>query len=183
MKKILFGILSTLLIIFIYSYIKEQADKKRILTESSMLIQEQLRNTSKLVVTEGHFTEVYRYKDARELFGKLLSAEKKALVVVNAEVQVLYDLSKLEVTVDSINKEVQIKAIPKPELKIFPDFEYYDVSADYLNPFEAKDYNQIKENVKASLRKKIKASNLQKNARNRLLSELAKLYIVTSSRG
>jgi hypothetical protein len=183
MRKILFGIICTLLIILIYQRFQSHAAEKKVLAESSVLIREQLRNTGKLLVTEGHFTEVYRYKDARELFGNLVSAEKKALVVVNAEVQVLYDLSLLEVEVDSINRVLRITAIPKAELKIFPDFEYYDVTADYLNPFAAEDYNLIKENVKVSLRKKIKVSNLQKNARNRLLSELSKFYVLTRSRG
>ena len=37
-----------------------------------------------------------KYKDSKELFGPLLRAEKKALVVVNADVTVAYDLSKIE---------------------------------------------------------------------------------------
>lgn len=183
MRKILFGVVVTLLLLLVFRECESQRNQKQILTESSQLIQEQLTNVSKLVVTEGNFTEVYRYKDAKELFGNLISAEKKALVVVNAEVQVTYDLSALQFEVDSLNQVLRITAIPAPELKIFPDFEYYDVKADYLNPFAAEDYNLIKENVKASLRKKIKASKLKKNAQNRLLSELSKFYILTNSLG
>ncbi|WP_340203497.1 DUF4230 domain-containing protein [Ascidiimonas sp. W6] len=183
MRKILFGVVITLLLLLVFRECESQRNQKQILTESSQLIQEQLTNVSKLVVTEGNFTEVYRYKDAKELFGNLISAEKKALVVVNAEVQVTYDLSALQFEVDSLNQVLRITSIPAPELKIFPDFEYYDVQADYLNPFAAEDYNLIKENVKASLRKKIKASKLKKNAQNRLLSELSKFYILTNSLG
>jgi len=65
--------------------------------------------------------------------------DKKALVVVNAEVTVAYDLAKIDFEVDDENKTLYIKSIPEPEIKINPDFEYYDVSADYLNPFEASD--------------------------------------------
>lgn len=183
MRKILFSVVCTLGIILVFRHCENRAKEKRTLSESSMLIQEQLRNTSKLVVTEGYFTEVYKYKDARKLFGNFLSAEKKALVVVNAEVQLLYDLSKLEVTIDSVNRVLRIISIPEEELKIFPEFEYYDITADYFNPFDAEDYNQIKENVKVLLTNKIKASGLQDNARNRLLSELSKFYILTHSLG
>ncbi len=146
-----------------------------------MLIQQQISNVSKLIVTEGHFAEVYNYKDSQELFGPLITADKKALVVVNAEVTVAYDLSEIDFEVDEENKTLHIKSIPEPEIKINPDFEYYDVTADYLNPFEASDYKKIKKNVNASLMKKIETSTLKSNAKNRLLSELSKFYVLTNS--
>jgi len=146
-----------------------------------MLIQEQISNVSKLIVTEGHFAEVYNYKDSQELFGPLITADKKALVVVNAEVAIAYDLSEVDFEIDEENKVLRINSIPEPEIKINPDFEYYDISADYLNPFEAADYNKIKKNVNASLLKKVEASTLKTNAKNRLISELHKFYVLTNS--
>ncbi len=181
MKKILTGALITLAGVLVFRSCTEDTAKKAILTENSMLIQEQIKNVSKLIVTEGHFAEVYNYKDSQELFGPLITADKKALVVVNAEVTVAYDLSKIDFEVDETTKTVRIKSIPEPEVKLNPDFEYYDVSADYLNQFNATDYNKIKKNVKASLLKKVEASSLKRNAQNRLMSELQKFYILTNS--
>lgn len=181
MKKVLAGILITLAVVLIFRSCAEGKEEKTILQENSMLIQEQISNVSKLIVTEGHFAEVYNYKDSQELFGPLITADKKALVVVNAEVAIAYDLSKIEFEVDEANKTLYIKNLPEPEIKISPDFEYYDVTADYLNPFGASDYNKIKKNVNASLSKKIEASSLKSNARNRLLSELQKFYVLTNS--
>ena len=148
-----------------------------------MLIQEQINNVSKLIVTEGHFAEVYNYKDSQQLFGPLITADKKALVVVNAEVTVAYDLSLIKFDIDEETKTLRIISIPEPEIKINPDFEYYDVTSDYLNQFNAEDYNKIKRNVNASLLKKIEASTLKSNAQNRLLSELSKFLVLTKSMG
>lgn len=148
-----------------------------------MLIQQQIENVSKLIVTEGHFAEVYNYKDSKELFGPFLRADKKALVVVNADVAIAYDLSKIEFELDEGQKTLRINHIPEPEISLNPDFEYYDVTADYLNPFDAGDYNTIKRNVRESLMKKVEASTLKTNAQNRLLSELQKFYILTNSLG
>lgn len=117
------------------------------------------------------------------MFGDLIEVEKKALVVVNADVTIAYDLSKIEYNIDEATKTLKILTIPKEEIKINPDFEYYDIQADYLNPFEAKDYNEIKKTVKQQLMKKIEASDLKSNAQNRLLSELSKFYILTNSLG
>lgn len=183
MKRVLIVVIIALAAVLVFRTCSESSKEKSILQENSMLIQEQIKNVSKLVVTEGHFAEVYNYKDSQELFGPLITADKKALVVVNAEVTVGYDLSKLVFELDEKRKTLYLKSIPEPEIKINPDFEYYDVTADYLNPFKAKDYNTIKKNVRASLLKKVEASSLKSNAKNRLLSELSKFYVLTNSMG
>lgn len=73
--------------------------------------------------------------------------------------------------------------MPKEEIKISPELEYYDVQADFFNPFEASDYNQIKDIIKSSLSKKLENSDMKANAKNRLISELSKFYILTNSLG
>ncbi|MDG1730679.1 MAG: DUF4230 domain-containing protein [Algibacter sp.] len=183
MRKILFGVIITLIVLFTFKYCEDQQEDKIVLQESSLLIQEQINNVGKLIVTEGHFSEVFTYKNSKDIFGDLLSVEKKALVVVNAEVSIAYDLSKIEFEVDELNKTLTVLSIPNEEVKINPDLEYYDVQADYLNPFEAKDYNDIKNTVRVTLSKKIEASELKANAKNRLISELSKFYILTNSLG
>jgi hypothetical protein len=171
-----------LVVLFGYRFFFNDNDKT-ILKENSALIQEQIRNVSKLVVTEGHFSQVFSYNNSKAIFGNLVNVKKKALVVVNADVTVSYDLSQIQYVLDEETKTLKILSIPKEEININPDFEYYDVTADFLNPFEAEDYNKIKDKVKGQLMKKIEASNLKSNAQNRLISELSKFYILTSSLG
>lgn len=183
MRKILFGVVITLIILFTFKYCGDKSEDKIVLKENTALIQEQIKNVGKLVVTEGHFSEVFTYKHSKAVFGDLLEAKKRAIVIVNADVTVGYDLSKIEYKIDEVNKTLQIISIPKEEIKISPDFEYYDIQADFLNQFEAKDYNSIKETVNASLMKKIEASDLKSNAQNRLISELSKFFILTNSLG
>ncbi|MEZ4801825.1 MAG: DUF4230 domain-containing protein [Gelidibacter sp.] len=182
MRKLLYVLILVLTVLFAYRFIFNDNDKT-ILKENSALIQEQIRNVSKLVVTEGHFSQVFTYKNSKAVFANLVNVEKKALVVVNADVTVAYDLSQIQYELDEDTKTLRILSIPKEEITINPDFEYYDVSADFLNPFEADDYNKIKDKVKGQLMKKIEASNLKSNAQNRLISELAKFYILTNSLG
>ncbi len=183
MKRFIYGVLITLAVVFIVKSCGDENTSETILEENSMLIQQQIENVSKLIVTEGHFAEVYNYKDSKELFGPLITAEKKALVVVNADVSISYDLSKVSFELDEASKSLTIKDIPEPEIKLNPDFEYYDVTADYLNQFDEADYNTIKSNVKNALLKKVEASTLRTNAKNRLLSELQKFYVLTNSLG
>ncbi len=183
MRKILFGVVITLVILFTFKYCNEKKENKVVLQENSALIQEQIKNVGKLIVTEGHFSEVFNYKNSKDIFGDYFTSEKKALVVVNADVTIAYDLSKIEFKIDEETKTLQIISIPEEEIKINPDLEYYDMQSDFFNPFEAKDYNDIKNTVKASLAKKLETSDLKKNAKNRLISELSKFYILTNSLG
>ncbi|MCM8568842.1 DUF4230 domain-containing protein [Gramella jeungdoensis] len=183
MKNILLAVLFIALVILGFMYWESKNDEKEGLKEDTALIQEQIRNVGKLVVTEGSFSQVFTYKNSKSFYFDILSARKKALIVVNAEVSVAYDLSKLQIEVDEENKKVIIKDIPKEEISINPNIKYYDVTQDYLNQFEAEDYNKIKEQIEESLAKKIESSSLKSNAKNRLVSELQKIYILTNSMG
>lgn len=183
MRKILFGVIITLIILFSFKYCEDRNEDKTVLQENSVLLQEQINNVGKLVVTEGHFSEIFNFKNSKEILGDYFTSEKKALVVVNAEVTIAYDLSKIEYKIDKKSKTLKIMVIPEEEITINPDIEYYDVQSDFLNPFEAEDYNNIKESIKKSLLNKVENSSLKTNAKDRLISELAKLYILTNSLG
>lgn len=183
MRKILIGAIIVLLALLAIQYFGDIKTEKERLEADTELIQEQLRNVGKLVVTEASYAQVYTYENSKKLYFDLLSARKKALIVVNAEARVSYDLSKVKTKIDPKAKTVTITSIPEPELSIDPNIRYYDIEQDYLNQFEASDYNKIRERIEKSLRGKIENSPLMENAQNRLVSELQKIYILTSSMG
>ena len=182
MRKVILGIVIALVLVFLLRYCEQQKDEKEQLNVHTALIEKQIKNVGKLIVTEGSYAQVFTYKDTEKLFG-FIDANKKALVVVNAEATISYDLSLLQIHVDAETKTVDLTHIPEPELKINPNIEYYDITQDYLNQFEAKDYNVIKKKIEIELRQKIMASELVSNAENRLISELQKIYILTSYMG
>ncbi len=163
-------------------YIMRKVDRENEVAPDSELIQQQMKNVSKLVVNEAKIAQIYNYKDQKS-FMNLMSFDKKALVVVNADVQIVYDLSNLEYTIDVANKIVKITHIPTEEIKIWPDVKIYDVEESRFNTFEGADYNAIQENVKKQFKAKILKSNIQVNAKNRLISELSKFLVVTKSLG
>jgi len=182
MRKIILGIFIALIVVFAVRYFTEREDTGK-LTESSALIEKQIRNVGKLVVTEGNFSQVFTYENSKKFYLDVFSARKKALIIVNAKVDISYDLRKLKTEMDAESKTIRITYIPEPEININPDIEYYDVKQDYLNKFEAKDYNTIKKRVDQSIREKIDKSDLKKNAANRLVSELSNIYLLTNSLG
>ena len=175
-------ILIALVLFFGYKYFSLKGDTSTIEYDTA-LIQQQIKNVGKLVVTEGHFSEVMTYKDSKKYMGDLISFDKKALVVINAEVTVGFDLSKVKYNVDAKNKILTIQNIPEEEIKISPDFKYYNTESSTFNEFTGEDYNKINKIARANLTKKIQASTLKANAKNRLISELSNILIVTKSLG
>lgn len=183
MRRIGIGFVLALIMVLVFRYCEVKKEERQTVTENSQLIQEQLKNVGKLIVTEGHYAKVYTYKDQKEVFGEYLYFEKKALVVVNAYVTVSYDLHQLKYEIDEENKTLHITGIPEAELKVHPTLTFYDVNDSYFNPFTGEDYNTIRKKITEQLQSKLETSPLTKNARNRLLSELSKLYILTRSLG
>ena len=175
-------VLLALVLFFGYQYFTKSKDNSTIEYDTA-LIQSQIKNVAKLVVTEGHFSEVLTYKDQRKTYIPGLTFDKKALVIVNAEVTVAFDMSQLTYDIDAENKILTLTNIPEEEIKIYPELKYYDTESSRFNEFTGTDYNKIAKIAKANIAKKIEKSTLKSNAKNRLVSELSKLLIVTKSMG
>ena len=177
---IIIAIALSLFLCFKFCEFKKSDDS---ITYNTNLIQQQILNVGKLVVTEGHFSEVLTYKDQDKYLMNMISFEKKALIIVNSEVTVAYNLHEIKYDVDEKNKTITILNIPKEEIKISPDIQFYDVTQSKFNAFTGEDYNKINKAVRANLAKKIAKSSLKTNAQNRLISEISKMLILTNTMG
>ncbi|NHN28039.1 DUF4230 domain-containing protein [Flavobacterium jejuense] len=182
LRKWLVVILLGLVLFFGYNYFTTTSNETTVEYDTN-LIQQQIKNVGKLVVTEGHFAEVLTYKDQKKTYIPGLTFDKKALVVINADVTVGFDLSKVTYDIDTENKILTITNIPKEEIKISPDIKYYNTESSTFNEFKGEDYNKINKIAKENLAKKIEQSTLKSNAKNRLLSELTKMLVLTNSMG
>jgi hypothetical protein len=183
MNKFGFGFLIALILFAGFWFFYQGKQEREELRASSELIQKQVQQVGKLIVTEGYYSKVFTFKNSQNLFLNIWKSDKKALVVVNAKATVEYDLRQLVVEIDEKNKTLIHKKIPDPVLNIYPDIEYYDVTQDYFNSFEAKDYNKIKTSVTAQIRTQIEKSDLMENSRERLMVELTNLFVLTKSMG
>ncbi|MHC5354379.1 DUF4230 domain-containing protein [Myroides sp. LJL115] len=183
--KVLFCFFIVLFFMFlgvvVYKWVVEPKDSQ--MNYNTAMLQEQLKNVSKLVVTEAQFSQVMTYKDQQKYFLNLVSFNKKAVVIVSAKASISYDLSQLKYQIDQRNKVVQLLYIPEPELNIMPEFTIYDVEQSTFNPFVGEDYNKINQKIRLDIAQKLEKSTLKTNAENRLISELSKILILTNTLG
>ena len=113
--------------------------------EQTSVFLDGIQNLSKLVVIEGSFSEIYSFTDSKKYLYDYVSFDKKAIVTVNANVEVGYDLSKLEIQIDSLEKKIYINKIPKEEVTISPNIKYFDLQQSQFNTFSKAELNKINE--------------------------------------
>lgn len=184
MKQVALGLIIGVLSVLLYSkYTTSTSNESVTSINGSQIIQEQIKNVSKLIVNEGYFSDIITYSDVKNLYLDLLSAEKKAVVLVKAKAITSYNLKEIQFEVNEVDKIILVSNIPDPELQIIPKLTYYDLQQDYLNPFEPKDYNKISALVDNRLEIQIKTSTFINNSKNRLLSELHTLFSTTTLKG
>ncbi|WP_341220451.1 DUF4230 domain-containing protein [Polaribacter atrinae] len=154
-------------------YDKKEKNHKQ---EEIQVVVASIKNLSKLVVSKGTFSEVYNYSDSKKYFYDYLSFDKKAIVTVNATVEVGYDLSKLEIQIDSIGKKIYINKIPKEEVIISPDIKYFDLQQSQFNTFSKNELNKINKKSIEKIKETIEVTDLKEKSKTRLFEELSKIY-------
>lgn len=145
-------------------------------TEEIKVMLNGINSLSKLVVSEGNFSEIYSFSDTKKYFYDFFQFKKKAILSVNAKVEVGYDLSKLNIQIDSIGKQIIINKVPKEEVSIIPDIKYYDLQESQLNSFSTNELNKLNKKAISKIKETVELTNLKKEAKTRLFEELSKIY-------
>lgn len=135
-----------------------------------------IENLSKLVVSEGNFSEIYSFSDTKKYFYDYFQFKKKAILSVNAKVEVGYDLSKLVIQIDSVGKQIIINKIPKEDISVIPNIKYYDLQESQLNSFSPTELNKLNEKAIHKIKEAVEITSLKKEAKTRLFEELSKIY-------
>ncbi|MFD1314336.1 DUF4230 domain-containing protein [Namhaeicola litoreus] len=151
--------------------------------EETQVILHGIENMSKLIVSEGTFSEVYNYENAKKYFYDTFEFKKSAIVTVNAKVQVSFDLNQLEVEVDSVKRKIILKKIPQEEVNIIPDVKYFDLQQSTFNSFTKEELNQINKSSIRKIRETAEVTYLQLDAKKRLVEELTKIYELSAILG
>lgn len=163
--------------LIIYLFMSRKGAGGTTVTHSSTLL-EKVEKVFKIVLVEGHFSEIYDYQHHGK-FLYLFNTTKKALLIINAKVMVGYDFKKVVMDINERTREITLVSFPEPEiLSIDPEVRYYDVEDGPLNKFSNQDLTQIQQEAKTIILDKARNSELPGIARNQvrnLLLEMGEL--------
>ena len=128
MKDIFKYIISGLIAVAIFylgSRLLDKNEDRELLLAQTALIQQEINNTSKLVVTEMKYAKVYTYESTKSYGWDFFRSQKSAIIISNAEAQISYDLKQLKHELDPDSKTIFITYIPQPEIKVYPHLDYF----------------------------------------------------------
>lgn len=183
MKRYLFITILLLIVGFLLYTIVKKRNNEKIIEEQASVLLERINNISKLMVVEGHFHEIYNYRQAENIFFKLMPVEKKMIVVIKAKAYVGYDLEKMDIKVDKVNKKVIIGKLPKPDIIIEPDVTYYDINQSSFYKFTEGDFNQINKRARSIIENQVKSSSLIPKSKERVIEVLEGLIFTAEMIG
>lgn len=167
LKKFFLWTLLPVLIIFGLGWLGyKNLQQRETITQGDVFV-ERLKSVSKLTTVEGHFSEVYNYKD----FWKydISPLRKKALVRVRATVSAGIDLEGMSISMDPDKKIIELGPIPEATIQMVDhELDYYDLTEGTFNSFETADHNKIQQECKALIRKAALKSNLIVTANKQL---------------
>ena len=155
-----------------FTFFKKK-EKKELTQKQSTVLLEKIKSVCKLITVEGEFAEIYHHENIKAHFLGLLSSKRKALIVINAKVHIGYDLAKLKMHANTVNKQIVIEYMPQPEvLSIEPDLRYYDIKNSLFNKFASEDLTILNKEAKQHILDKIPESGLMITAKKEALQAI-----------
>ena len=148
-----------------------------LIKNESVMLLEKVEKVFKVVLAEGHFSEIYDHSSQSEVLFGLTTVNKKALIVAKAKVLVGFDFAKVKVRWEEGTRKMIIEEFPEPEiLSTDSDYKFYDIDHGMFNKFKNEEYTALLADAKQTMQNQAIASELPKIAKKQavvMLSQMA----------
>ena len=161
-----------------YFYINFNKEESQVINKDYYILNNQIDKLNKMIVLEQTFSSFQTHKSSAFRLGNIDVFPKEMVLYSTAKAQVSYDLKKMKIEVDSIQKKLIVKELPSPEVKIFPEVKIHFMDDYAVNRFSKTDLNNILESAKRNMRKNINQEKLKSDAKKQLLSNLDEIFVL-----
>lgn len=144
------------------------------------ILKNQITRMNKMVVIEQDFSTLQKTKLAYEIFGKQVS-ENEILTLTHTNAQVTYDLNKMVLEVDSVNRKLIIQELPSPEIRITPSVEIQSIDDSFLNRIKEDQIKKVTASAKADAQKRVNRAQLQQQGREQLMQNLNTIFVLAKA--
>ena len=161
-----------------YFYINFNKEESQVINKDYYILNNQIDKLNKMIVLEQNFSSFQTHKSSAFRLRNIDVFPKEMVLYSTAKAQVSYDLKKMKIEVDSIQKKLIVKELPSPEVKIFPEVKIHFMDDYAVNRFSKTDLNNILESAKRNMRKNINQEKLKSDAKKQLLSNLDEIFVL-----
>ncbi|MDO5615901.1 MAG: DUF4230 domain-containing protein [Cruoricaptor ignavus] len=146
------------------------------------IITNQIKKMNKMVVVEQEASSMQKTKMTSELLGGFIPPfEKEIITLTKTNAQVTYDLNRMDIKVDSINKKLIITTLPEADIKIIPSVEIQSMDDSFFNRINEKDIRKITESAKETAIKNINQNQLRTEGRKQLTENLNQIFVLAKA--
>ncbi|NIF05272.1 DUF4230 domain-containing protein [Chryseobacterium sp. Tr-659] len=144
------------------------------------ILTNQISKMNKMVVIEQNTSSMQKTKMGYEVFGKEVSSNS-IITYTKTNAQVSYDLNKMKIEVDSINKKLIISELPDADIRITPSVEIQSLDDSFFNRISEKDIKNVTEKAKETAVKSIDQNQLRNEGRKQLMENLDNIFVLAKA--
>lgn len=135
---------------------------------------------NKMVVLEQDASSMQKTKMGIEIFGSEVSSNS-IITYTKTNAQVSYDLNKMKIKVDSINKKLIITELPNADIRITPSVEIQSMDDSFINRISEKDIKSVTQKAKDAAIKSIDQNRLRDEGHKQLMENLNNIFVLAKA--
>ncbi|MCD0478294.1 DUF4230 domain-containing protein [Chryseobacterium sp. LC2016-29] len=172
------GILLMLILFFSFKSCFKMSEK----TEKSdyYILTNQISKMNKMVVLEQDFSAMQKTKFGYEFLGKEMTSNS-IITYTKTNAQVSYDLNKMKIEVDSINKKLIIKELPNADIRITPSVEIQSLDDSFINRISEQDIKNVQQKAKLTAIKSVDQNKLRSEGHQQLMENLNNIFVLAKA--
>ncbi|WP_426278223.1 DUF4230 domain-containing protein [Chryseobacterium sp. S-02] len=144
------------------------------------ILTNQISKMNKMVVIEQNFSSMQKTKMGYEFFGKEVSSNS-IITYTKTNAQVSYDLNKMKIKVDSINKKLIITDLPEANIRITPSVEIQSLDDSFFNRISEKDIKNVTQKAKETAIKSVDQNKLRSEGHKQLMENLNNIFVLAKA--
>ncbi|WP_425551475.1 DUF4230 domain-containing protein [Chryseobacterium mucoviscidosis] len=144
------------------------------------ILTNQISKMNKMVVLEQNTSSIQKTKMGYEFLGKEVSSNS-IITYTKTNAQVSYDLNKMKMEVDSINKKLVITELPDADIRIMPSVEIQSMDDSFFNRISEKDIKNVTQKAKDTAVKSIDQNKLRTEGRQQLMENLNNIFVLAKA--
>jgi hypothetical protein len=115
-----------------------------------------------------------------EFLGNEVSSNS-IITYTKTNAQVSYDLNKMKIKVDSINKKLIITDLPEADIRITPSVEIQSLDDSFFNRISEKDIKNVTQKAKETAMKSVDQNNLRTEGHQQLMENLNNIFVLAKA--
>ncbi|ASW73677.1 hypothetical protein IQ37_14865 [Chryseobacterium piperi] len=144
------------------------------------ILTNQISKMNKMVVLEQNTSSMQKTKMGYEVLGNEVSSNS-IITYTKTNAQVTYDLNKMKMEVDSVNKKLIITELPDAEIRITPSVEIQSLDDSFFNRISEKDIKNVTQKAKETAMKTIDENRLRNEGRQQLMENLNNIFVLAKA--